>query len=257
MRAGIWILACVFAGSVVSLVPSVAEADQSIHVDPVQNCCQPSGATITLPPGIHTFTYEAGAWSAWSSDSDPGCYTTGCWFASVVIDAPDISFYQRLGTLDRFFTPEEAENAHVGSQVIMDASYSEVMVYVYVGDTCPQAYCHDNRGGPITVSVATISGLNGESQDWLFALGANDPNPFSSCTSIRYSLSRASQTSLNVFDVKGASVLTLARGHREAGPHLVIWDGKSSDGSTVPPGIYFIRLQAGDRVATQKVVLVR
>jgi hypothetical protein len=44
---------------------------------------------------------------------------------------------------------------------------------------------------------------------------------------------------------------------KPAGSNIVAWDGRDGNSTRVAPGIYFIRLQAGDQVATRKVVLIR
>lgn len=43
----------------------------------------------------------------------------------------------------------------------------------------------------------------------------------------------------------------------EAGSHVVTWDGGARIGSRVRPGIYRVRLRAGDEVRTAAVVLLR
>lgn len=43
----------------------------------------------------------------------------------------------------------------------------------------------------------------------------------------------------------------------EAGLYRVEWNGKNDYGEYVSSGIYFYRLEAGDFVATKKIVLVR
>lgn len=85
-----------------------------------------------------------------------------------------------------------------------------------------------------------------------FALGQNYPNPFNPSTVIGYSLPAESQVKITVFDVLGRAVATLADGMQPAGEKSVSWDA-----SSMPTGIYFYRLQAGDFVQTKKLVLIR
>jgi hypothetical protein len=44
---------------------------------------------------------------------------------------------------------------------------------------------------------------------------------------------------------------------REAGPHIVPWDGTNSDGDAVAAGVYFIRLEAAGGAESRKAVLLR
>jgi hypothetical protein len=42
-----------------------------------------------------------------------------------------------------------------------------------------------------------------------------------------------------------------------AGPHHAVWDCRDSDGRGVAPGIYFVRMVAGDFTATRKLVVLK
>jgi photosystem II stability/assembly factor-like uncharacterized protein len=85
-----------------------------------------------------------------------------------------------------------------------------------------------------------------------FLLEQNFPNPFNPSTTIKYELPRASQVSLSVYDVLGREVSVLVNDRRDAGDYQV-----KLDGSNLASGVYFYRLQAGDFVATKRLVLLR
>jgi hypothetical protein len=78
------------------------------------------------------------------------------------------------------------------------------------------------------------------------------PNPFNPSTAISYELRAASQISLKVYDTAGRLVSTLTNGWQEAGTHAAAFDG-----SKLPSGLYFVRLQAGEVTAVQKVMLLK
>jgi flagellar hook assembly protein FlgD len=42
-----------------------------------------------------------------------------------------------------------------------------------------------------------------------------------------------------------------------AGRHSVEWDGQDANGRDVPPGAYFVRIEALGRTGTAKVILAR
>jgi hypothetical protein len=85
----------------------------------------------------------------------------------------------------------------------------------------------------------------------------NRPNPFNPSTAIRFSLTRASEVVLSVFDVEGGLVANLARRHYGPGEHEVRWNGKDARGATLPSGVYFYRLTAGGRTESKKMVLLK
>jgi len=57
---------------------------------------------------------------------------------------------------------------------------------------------------------------------------------------------------LEVFDLLGRRVATLAQGNYPAGFHAVTWDMRDAGGSAVRPGVYAYRLVAGDFRARRK-----
>ena len=42
-----------------------------------------------------------------------------------------------------------------------------------------------------------------------------------------------------------------------AGEHRIAWNGRSSDGTILPPGVYFVQLEAGPFAFTEKLVRIR
>jgi hypothetical protein len=44
---------------------------------------------------------------------------------------------------------------------------------------------------------------------------------------------------------------------RPEGRHTVVWNGRLADGSPLPSGVYFTRLEAGDFHQTRKVTVTR
>lgn len=83
------------------------------------------------------------------------------------------------------------------------------------------------------------------------------PNPFNPVTVIRFELEVSSHVRLEIFDLTGRPVKSLADGYLEAGGHARTWNGRGAGGRLMPSGIYFCRLFAGDFVQTRKMVLLR
>ena len=50
---------------------------------------------------------------------------------------------------------------------------------------------------------------------------------------------------------------TLIDARMQAGTHQLIWDAGEEKGNAVSPGIYLLRMQAGDFSETEKLVIVK
>jgi len=76
------------------------------------------------------------------------------------------------------------------------------------------------------------------------------PNPFTGRAKLSYTLPRASDVELNVFDLAGREVAGLCDRHQAAGQYSAVWDATG-----LTPGVYIARLKAGEKMLTQKLVL--
>ena len=88
-------------------------------------------------------------------------------------------------------------------------------------------------------------------------LSQNYPNPFNPATEMVYSLLQRSHVTLSVYNVLGRRVTTLVDADQPAGTHRVLWNGTDDNGNVVATGIYLYRLQAGDRVLSKKMLLLK
>ena len=93
----------------------------------------------------------------------------------------------------------------------------------------------------------------------VFGLSQNTPNPVSDRrTTISYTTTRTGPVTLKVYDSAGRLVRALVdRQHENPGLKTVYWDGRNNNNRPVAAGAYFFRLQAEDRTATKKMVVVR
>ena len=90
-----------------------------------------------------------------------------------------------------------------------------------------------------------------------FALDPNYPNPFNSSTTIRYRIEEPGRVRLEVFDVQGQKVKTLADGYAGPGVYQVEWDGTDASGKSVATGVYLVRLQKGTALLVHKMLLLK
>ena len=90
-------------------------------------------------------------------------------------------------------------------------------------------------------------------------LSTNFPNPFNPSTTIKFDIvgDQPINTVLNVYNVRGQLVRSLVDGMKSAGTYQIQWDGKDDAGRTLPSGVYFYRLQAGEFNQTRKMVMMK
>ncbi len=107
------------------------------------------------------------------------------------------------------------------------------------------------------VFVRPLSEITSIIQDKLkipnqFLLKQNYPNPFNPLTTIGFSIPFSEYVKLSVYDILGREVANLINEQKQAGNYEVKFDG-----SNLPSGVYFFRIQAGDFTQTKKMILMK
>jgi hypothetical protein len=80
----------------------------------------------------------------------------------------------------------------------------------------------------------------------------NYPNPFNASTKLTYALSEFAGITISIYNIVGQRVATIFEGTQEAGEHSVTWYADD-----FPSGVYFARVQTGDRSESIKMVLLK
>lgn len=89
-----------------------------------------------------------------------------------------------------------------------------------------------------------------------FALAQNRPNPFGKGTAIGFDLPRSAHVRLEIFDLQGRRVQTIADKDYGPGHWNATWNRIGSDGAVVRSGVYLYRLSAGAFRSQRKMVLL-
>lgn len=83
------------------------------------------------------------------------------------------------------------------------------------------------------------------------------PNPFTDNIAINYTLPETDMVRARVYNSDGKLVKTIALGLGFQGENEIFWDGTDVSNSSVPPGIYIIRLEYRNEIKVQKVIYTR
>ena len=92
------------------------------------------------------------------------------------------------------------------------------------------------------IKISTTAVENSGDIPETFTLFTNYPNPFNPSTTIRYSLPASASIRLNIYNLNGEKVRTLANKHQSAGTFEISWNGRDDNGLPVASGIYIYRM---------------
>jgi subtilisin-like proprotein convertase family protein len=91
----------------------------------------------------------------------------------------------------------------------------------------------------------------------VLSLAQNYPNPFNPSTQIAYTVPRAGQVELRIFDLAGRQVRTLVSGELAASAYVVEWNGRDDTGRQAASGTYYYRLRSEGQELTRKMTLLK
>ena len=122
-------------------------------------------------------------------------------------------------------------------------------INVWRDDTANQ-----NNGYP---TFLWVSGIENNEEDYTylpkdFELFQNYPNPFNPVTQIKFAFAKTADVKLSVYNISGQMIAELANGSRQAGIHVVDFDG-----SRLNSGIYYYTLEVDGMKITKKMVLTK
>ncbi len=83
------------------------------------------------------------------------------------------------------------------------------------------------------------------------------PNPATNSVTISFNLAATATAKIDVYDVTGRIVTTLAAEEMTSGQHSHIWNLKDTNGSVVPSGIYHARVSTADWTGVTSLVVIR
>lgn len=161
--------------------------------------------------------------------------------------------------------PEGMVATFVDTQSDVSAPLDSTFRYSFTLEALPVAKM-EQEGLPLAATTETStaprfvlrfeggSATSAEAPDLPLTLALHPayPNPTTGRAMLDFALPRSERVRLQVFDVLGRHVATLADGVMEAGRHSA-----TLNANLLPPGLYVYRLEAGERTLTQRVTVVR
>lgn len=90
-----------------------------------------------------------------------------------------------------------------------------------------------------------------------FELKGNYPNPFNPTTKIRFTNDRSSNVKVTIYALNGEKVATIMNKQVNAGAYDVSWNGKNSNGTIVPTGMYLYDIESDGRRLQGKMLFLK
>ncbi len=154
--------------------------------------------------------------------------------SGAMIDRGDAAMHLQPADESTSFWPVSV--GHIGNRSFLDGQIDDVKFYNYAA-----------FGLTYTNVEEEPTELPSE-----YVLSPNYPNPFNPTTTIQFQIPLAEHVRLDVFDLLGRKVMTLLDGMQPAGTQTVQFDA-----SSLSSGMYIYRIQSGDFVATQTMMLIK
>ncbi|MFQ5628846.1 MAG: FlgD immunoglobulin-like domain containing protein, partial [bacterium] len=145
---------------------------------------------------------------------------------------------------------------HVETDSLPDEAYRlRVGAISQSGETNSATFTHiiDNTGPSVPTSVDEEPMEIARS----FQLQQNYPNPFNPSTTINYSVDRAGQVELTIYDLLGRKIRTLVQANKPAGEYSAFWDGRDDAGNQMVSGSYYYKLRVGKHISTKRMLLLK
>ena len=119
---------------------------------------------------------------------------------------------------------------------------------IALADKLMETFGPDGSWWKHTVSVERVE--NTIPQE--FTLSQNYPNPFNPTTTIDFAITEQIAVNITIYDAVGQAVEVLVNDYVPAGAYKIHWDA-----SRFASGVYFYRMEAGQYVQTQKMILLK
>lgn len=164
---------------------------------------------------------------------------------------------------------DDLESAELVSPLITATNTSTTQSYVFVDSELyePGEYYYWLQNVDLDGTVAFHGPIsiiyNGNDSNHSPNLGPVDginqtyPNPFNPNVFISYGLTNAAKVDLAIYNLRGQMVSRLVNAPREIGSYRVIWNGVSDNGTACSSGVYIVRMSAGGKTWSNRIMLVK
>ncbi|MCE1164298.1 MAG: T9SS type A sorting domain-containing protein [Bacteroidetes bacterium] len=104
----------------------------------------------------------------------------------------------------------------------------------------------------VTITASTTSGVIENNGPSTFSLSQNYPNPFNPFTRIDYSIAKASDVKISIYNILGKEITSYAIPNQNPGNHYIMFNA-----SNLSTGVYYYTIKAGDFTDKKTMILMK
>lgn len=190
----------------------------------------------------------------WTATNKPDT-SSSCWVNGIVhipgteillgMDDIGVFYTTNLGaTWGEITTPEETASDYIVSGMFLNTD----MAYVFTDNGLVLRF----EGQVTAISDPELTNV-----PETYRLSQNYPNPFNPETKISFTIPKAGDVTIKIYDIQGREVTTLVNASMNAGTHEVVWNGTNASGVRVASGMYVYTMKSQDRILSKKMVLMK
>ena len=90
-----------------------------------------------------------------------------------------------------------------------------------------------------------------------YSLGEAYPNPFNPATTISYEIPNDEFVSIDIYNLMGRHIKSLVNMNQNPGYKTIEWNATNNSNQPVSAGMYIYTIQAGEFLATKKMLLLK
>ncbi len=133
---------------------------------------------------------------------------------------------------------------------VEDGTYT----YIVKGIYSPGGLSTDSN----MLNITIVNGVSNENDVEESNISINNyPNPFSVYNSFVFNTKREEHIKIDVYNIKGQFINTIADRPFSQGEQSVVWDGKDLNGNKCSSGVYFYKVITPEKTLTSKVILMK
>jgi photosystem II stability/assembly factor-like uncharacterized protein len=204
------------------------------------------GATSTSPPMVARTTDGGVTWNS----IDIGSGLTGTCYLNWVSGTPVVYILGSNGGIKR-----STDNGLSWVTTPVPQGVTNITHFdFYVGGMVVYGYAVSSNGDVIRLvdTLEVLTGINNNQVPSSYSLKQNYPNPFNPTTLISYSIPKAANVRLSVYNALGKEIEVLVNEKQNQGSYDVVWNGDNYSS-----GVYFYKIQTEGFTHTKKMILLK